>query len=177
VSQAALPLETWIQHSRHDQFLYDWQTLIAGVLAIVAAAVTIWATIRSANREVDVAQEQIETTLRLERERSAREASAFHAMLEAAMARVLAEAAWARKTYPGVLAQTTGGSTDAFTFRQYITKGAFAELRASCVTQGNPLTGDFLDLEREIDSFAKQWKTEMVNSVEPSPIWYARWSG
>jgi hypothetical protein len=41
--------------------------------------------------------------------------------------------------------------------RQCITKGAFAELRAVCVKQGSPLTGDFLDLEREIDSFAGQY--------------------
>jgi hypothetical protein len=67
-----MPLENWVQHSRVDQFLYDWQTLIAGVLAVVAAAGTIWATIKSANREIaasqaqtDVAQKQIETTIRL----------------------------------------------------------------------------------------------------------------
>ena len=39
--------------------------------------------------------------------RVASEARAFHAMLEAAMARVLAEAAWARKTYQDTLRQTT----------------------------------------------------------------------
>jgi hypothetical protein len=50
------------------QFLYDWQTLIAGVLAVLAAAGIIWATIKSANREIAasqaqtaVAQKQIET--------------------------------------------------------------------------------------------------------------------
>jgi hypothetical protein len=144
-----------------DQFLYDWQTLIAGVLAVVAAVGTIWTTISSANREVEVAQKQIETTLCLERERAAREASAFHAMLEAAMARVLAEADSARKTYAGALAQNTGSSVEALAVRQCFTKGAFAELRAACVQQGGPLTGEFLDLEREIDSF------EMVSVVVP----------
>ena len=75
-------------------------------------------------------------------------------MLEAAMVRVLDEAAWARKTYP------QDSKTGAFVFdhqslvRQCITKGAFAELRAACVRQGGPLTSEFLDLEREIDSFA-----------------------
>ena len=39
-----MPLEGWIQHSRVDQFLYDWQTVIAGVLALVAALDTILAT-------------------------------------------------------------------------------------------------------------------------------------
>ena len=58
------------------QFLYDWQTVIAGVLALLAAWLTIRATKRSADREIEasraqiaVAQKQIETTVRLERER------------------------------------------------------------------------------------------------------------
>ena len=86
------------------------------------------------------------------------EARAFRAMLEAAMTRVLAEAAWARKTYPQFLTQTQGSSVEALAVRRCITKGAFAELRAACVRQGGPLTGEFLDLEREIDSFASQWE-------------------
>jgi hypothetical protein len=36
-----MPLESWIQHSRVDQFLYDWQTLIAGALALVAALIAV----------------------------------------------------------------------------------------------------------------------------------------
>jgi hypothetical protein len=158
-----MPLEDWIQHSKVNQFLYDWQTLIAGILAIFAAAGTIWATIRSAGREIKasqaqtaVAQKQIETTVRLERRRAASEASAFHATLAAAMARILAEADWAKKTYPGILTQKGGKSGEALVVRQCITKGAFAELRAACVQRGGSLTGEFLDLEREIDSFASQ---------------------
>jgi hypothetical protein len=42
--------------------------------------------------------------------------------------------------------------------RQCITKGAFAELRAACVRRGSTLTGEFLDLEREIDNFALQYE-------------------
>jgi hypothetical protein len=34
-----MPLEDWVQHSRVDRFLYDWQTLIAGVLALAAGTV------------------------------------------------------------------------------------------------------------------------------------------
>jgi hypothetical protein len=97
------------------------------------------------------------------------EASAFHAMLEAAMARVLAEAAWARKAYPETLTRTEGGDLVSRNFGvgQCIAKGAFAELRAACVRQGGPLTGEFLDLEREIDSFTSQW--ERGRSSESSP--------
>ena len=43
---------------------------------------------------------QTETIFDLEQMRNASEALAFHVMLEAAMARVLAEAAWAKETYP-----------------------------------------------------------------------------
>jgi hypothetical protein len=58
------------------QFLYDWQTVVAGALAVAAAAGTIWTTFWSTNREllaskeqIAVARQQIETTLRLERQR------------------------------------------------------------------------------------------------------------
>jgi hypothetical protein len=95
--------------------------------------------------------------VRLNRDRVANENRAFCVMLEAAMARVLAETACARKTYPDILTQKSGLSPQAFIVRTCITKGAFAELRAACVRQGSPLTGEFLDLEREIDSFASQW--------------------
>jgi hypothetical protein len=103
---------------------------------------------------------QTETTVHLERERDASEARAFHAMLAAAMDRVLAEAAWARKSYPGAFTETTDAmSVEAGYVRQKcITKGAFAELRAACVRRGGDLTGEFLDLEREIDSFASQYE-------------------
>ena len=60
------------------QFLYNWQTLIVGVSAVLAAWRTIRATTQSADREVKasqaqtaVAQKQIETTLQLERQRDA----------------------------------------------------------------------------------------------------------
>jgi hypothetical protein len=144
----------WIDH---------WQTLIAGVLALVAAWLTIRATKRSADREIAasqaqtaVAQKQIETTVQLERERELSEAQAFRAMLAAAMTRVLDEAAWARRTYHGVLATPDGVTVDALTVRQCITKGGFAELRAALIRRGGVLTALFLDLEREIDSFAAQ---------------------
>ena len=92
-----MPIEDWIQHWKVARFLYDWQTLIAGALAVLAAGGgTIWATIKSASREIaasqpqtGVAQKQIETTVRLERRRAAREGFAFHAMVSAAMERVL----------------------------------------------------------------------------------------
>jgi hypothetical protein len=153
--------------------LDHWQTVIAGVFALVAAFGTIVVTRRLANRQIAASREeadrviaatraqteatfkQTKTTVRLEQMRDASDALAFHAMLEAAMARVLAETAWARRTYPQVM-NGLGKSVEALAVRQCITKGAFAELRAACVQRGGSLTGEFLDLEREIDSFASQ---------------------
>jgi hypothetical protein len=166
-----MPIEDWIQHCIVARFLYDWQTLIAGVLAVGAAAVTIWATVKSANREVAasqaqtaVAQKQIETTIHLAEERDENEFDAFRVMLEAAMTRVLFEAAWAKKTYPNILTQKTGSSVEALTVRNCITKGAFAELRGACVRQRSPLTHDFLYLEGEIDNFALQYEYIISNA-------------
>jgi hypothetical protein len=36
-----VPLEGWIPHSRVDQFLYDWQTVIAGLAALLAALIAV----------------------------------------------------------------------------------------------------------------------------------------
>ncbi len=157
------------------------QTVIAGVLALAAGFFTVVATMIIARRQIaaaredadrviaatreqtEVAAKQTETTVRLQQTRDASEARAFHVMLEAAMARVLAEAAWARKTYLGAFTQSKNASVDALLARQCITKGAFAELRAACVRKGSPLTGDFLDLEREIDSFAANVRDQLAS--------------
>jgi hypothetical protein len=173
-----MPMEDWIRDWKVAQFFYDWQTLIAGLLALAAAWLTIRATKRSADREIAasqaqtaVAQKQIETTIRLEQDRVASEARAFRTMLAAAMDRVLAEAERAKETYPqyvahaqGASIDAQGASRDAYFVRQCITKGAFAELRAACVRRGSALTGAFLDLEREIDSFAMQWEETPINA-------------
>jgi hypothetical protein len=144
-----------------------WQTLFAGVLAVGAAWRTIRATVESADLEVKasqaqtaIAQKQIELTLDLEQRHNESEASAFHAMLAAAMMRVRAEAAQAKSAYPLIVQDqgaAQGESEDAYAVRQCITKGAFAELRAACVRLGGDLTSDFVDLEREIDNFASKW--------------------
>ena len=47
-----MPLEDWARHSRHDMFLYDWQTLIAGVLALLAGFGTVWVTRHIASRQI-----------------------------------------------------------------------------------------------------------------------------
>ena len=184
-------------------WLDHWQTLIGGGLAfvaglgtVVAAIGAIWVTRSTAKKQIDASREeadrviaatraqtevtakQTETTVRLERERLLSEDKAFRVMLEAAMARVLAEAAWARKTYPQFFPEKAGGvSVEAFAVRQCITKGAFAELRAACVRRGGPLTGEFLDLEREIDSFASQVGTYAFSAAATMPVGKGKHAG
>jgi hypothetical protein len=171
VNSAPWHFTTWLDLFDH------WQTGIAGFLAFVAGFGTVVATIIIARRQIAASNEdakkviaatlkqasatadQTAMAVRLNQMRAASEALAFRVMLEAAMVRVLAEAAWARETHPHLLTpQTAGASPEALDVRRCVTKGAFAELRAACVRQGGPLTGEFLDLEREIDNFALQWE-------------------
>jgi hypothetical protein len=171
-----IPVETPWHYTTWPDALDHWQTIIAGGFALLAGFGTVVATMIIANRQIAASREeadrviaatraqteatfkQTEATVRLEDLRNASEAEAFRVMLEAAMARVLAEAARTRRTYLPILTQTAGLSLDGLVVRQCITKGAFAELRAACVRRGGDLTGEFLDLEREIDSFASQYE-------------------
>ena len=120
-----MSIEGWIQRWKLAQVFYEWQTLIAGVLALLAGFGTVAATMIIARRQIAASREeadrviaatraqteatfkQTEATVRLEDLRNAREALAFHAMLEAAMARVLAEATGARNAHPLTFTQTT----------------------------------------------------------------------
>jgi hypothetical protein len=179
---------TWLDLLDH------WQTGIAGFLAFAAGFGTVVATMIIARRQIaiartqidagredadrviaatsaqtDVARKQIETAVDMARKREASEAEAFRVMLEAAMTRVIGEVAWARKAYP-YLNPRSEPTVEAYAVRKCITKGAFAELRGACVRQGSPLTGEFLDLEREIDSFASQWGINALSGAAPMPV-------
>ncbi len=99
-------------------WVYDWQTLIAGIFALAAGVGTVWGTLMAANRQVKAAhdaadreikaasdaanrqitaaqqqtaaaQHQTEVMRDMERRRIAREGYAFYAMLEAAMGAVI----------------------------------------------------------------------------------------
>jgi hypothetical protein len=147
VTQAPWHATTWLDLFDH------WQTVIAGVLALAAAFGTVVATMIIARKQIAVAQKQIDTTLRLEQERVASEATAFRAMFEAAMARVLADAKDAKEAFRGTGPQLY---EDAYAARKRFSKLGFNELRAACVRQGTRLTERFLELENKIDKFASQ---------------------
>lgn len=142
-----MPIEDWIQRCTVARFLYDWQTLAAGILAVFAAVGTIRATIRSADREIAasqaqtaVAQKQIDT---------------------AAMERVLAEADEATAIFAAAHARLQS-SMEAYRARRRFSKSVFSELRAACVSYGGHMTREFLDLESEIDGFASQTGSEQL---------------
>jgi hypothetical protein len=135
------------------QFVDHWQTLITGVLALFAGLGTIWATIASARREIaanqaqtKVAQDQLATTLRLERRRIVREGWAFFAMVEAAMGAVVMDVNDARSLLH-----------DPTAVRQRVHKAAFPELRSAFLHFGGVLTAKVLELEREIDDYAARF--------------------
>jgi hypothetical protein len=167
------------------QFVDHWQTLIAaltaGVLALLAAAGTVWVTIAGANRQVKAAREaadrqvaaareqtkaaqhQTEVARELERRRLAREGYAFYAMLEAAMGAVIEDVEATRKLWPSL--PTDHHSPQAYAARQRVKRAGFAELRGAFLRFGGPLTEPFLRLDNEIDDYSSQWITSVVNPV------------
>jgi hypothetical protein len=201
-----MSIEGWIERWKVAQVFYNWQTLIAGVLAFAAGFGTVVATIIIARRQIAAArvqadreiaasqdqtaaaQKQIATTLRLERQRAARERFAFQAMFEAAMGRVIAEAKEAREIFSKAQpVEQTGHpaeyseafdkfaerlSEGARYARENFTKHAFSELRGACLRYGGIMTAEFLELESLIDKFASATThVEMLDAREqPMPV-------
>jgi hypothetical protein len=146
------------------QFIDHWQTLLAGVLALVAGVGTVWATIKSANREIAAAQEQTkvaqrqnEVTREIERRRIAREGYSFYAMLEAAMGAVIEDVGAARNLPPpSPTSRNHPYSSQAGAVRQRVKRAGLTELRNAFLRFGGPLTTPFLQLDKEIEDFAEQ---------------------
>jgi len=167
------------------QFIDHWQTLIAGGLALFAGIVTVWGTLRAANRQVraandaadrevkaaadaanrqiSAAQEQTATaqhqtavTREIERRRIAREGYAFHAMLEAVMSAVIGDVEAARKL-PAPLSE--GDTREAYAIRQRVKRAGFIELRHAFLRFGGTRTTEFLQLDKEIEDLSAQCTT------------------
>lgn len=151
----------------HDIFwknLYDWQTLVTGLVALLAGIGTVWATIVSAKREVDAAQAQTKSAqdqtraiVRADQRRTASEAYAFMSALDAAMVALLDDVAAARQLFGNLGGQ--GVSAAAYNARRRIKKNGFAELRGACVRLGGTqIVTPFFRLDNEIDDFASGWE-------------------
>jgi hypothetical protein len=112
-------------HSLTDEqtaaLLTELDRIIENGPSLVAGAGAVWATIKSANREIAAAQEQTKAAQRqtavtreIERRRISREGYAFHAMLEAAMGAVIEDVKAARNLPPpaaGGMAYSDGNRT------------------------------------------------------------------
>jgi hypothetical protein len=163
-----------------------WQTLAAGLLALVAGGITVFGTLAAANRQVKAAnesadhqikaaaaaadrqvaaaQEQTQAAQRqtavmreIERRRIAREGYAFHSMLEAAMSAVIEDVAAARNL-PPPSPGSEAYSVQAYAVRQSVRRTGFNELRNAFLRFGGTLTTqNFLQLDKEIEDFARQW--------------------
>ena len=94
----AMSIEGWIQRWKVAQVFYDWQTLIAGVLALLAGFGTVAATMIIARRQIVASREeadrvvaatrdQTETIVRLERMRDAGKSVAAALELQSAVYR------------------------------------------------------------------------------------------
>jgi hypothetical protein len=160
-------------------YVYTWQTLIAGLFALVAAAATVWVTIIAANRQVAAAKDQTKAAEHetavirdIEDRRLASEAFAFHSMLEAAMGRVIEDAQaakamrWHGTTGPELL--------EAYEARRRIKRTGFVELRSGLLRFGGELTTLFLGLDGEIENFAAQVYTQLSG---PSEVTYGKTDG
>ncbi len=148
------------------QFVGNWQTLITGVLAVLAALGTVLATIASAKKEVASTQAQTEAMLRVERQRIAREAFSFFAMLEAAMATLIEDVDAARN----IVSEEKDDGPDsemAYAARQRLKKTAFADLRSAFLRFGGLMTLQFLRLDKEIDALGAQWRVAPDRSGTP----------
>lgn len=142
-------------------FLYYWQTLIAGILAVAAAIGTIRATGYFADREIEAAskqtiaaQKQTKVTLLLERRRLANESRAFLTALKSAVGMILDNVAECRKRIPN---PPSHDNLSLYQARQSLPCPLFQELRPACIRLGSDLTDSFLALDQYITAFAAAW--------------------
>jgi hypothetical protein len=140
-----------------------WQTLATGVLAVLAAFGTIWATVQSANREIKAANDQvamarrqIETMLILDRKRDATERSRFLIALGAAARAVIASVAMARQMVPPG-PPAAAPTPLAYQGRQRVLCPLFSDLRGACVRLGGDITLLFVTLDQDITAFSANW--------------------
>jgi hypothetical protein len=110
----------------------------------------------TAKEQINIAQKQIDTTLRLDRRRTAYETHAFLIALESAVSVVIDNVKVARPMVP------LGGGQDTYSMvayqaRQRVLCPLFPDLRPVCVRLGGNLTALFARLDQDISAFAADW--------------------
>ena len=156
-----IPANAAVEYAVHNPFwqvVDHWQTLITGLLALVAAVGTIIVTNQAANREISAANLQIADARRAERRNRAREGYAFAAMVDGAMDVLVAEVRQARKLIPSEPKKIS--STDAYQARTMISRTGFAEIKAALAVQGGQVASLFLVLDRTISALSGRARME-----------------
>lgn len=128
-------------------WLYDWQTLITGFLALLAGFFTVIA----ARIQVKAAQHQTDLMRDVEERRLASEAFAFHTMLEAAMGNVISDVEAARQFQ---ISDRQPRSAEAYKVRTSIKRTGFSDLKNGLMRLGGSLAEPLLRLDSEIEHFA-----------------------
>jgi hypothetical protein len=155
--RSCLEQSTW-KHLTGE--LWEWQTLIVGVLALIAGVGTILTTRHAAAEQVGAAQRQTDEMRTMERRRIVREAYAFYVMMDAATESVLADVEGARKM---IAASTAEPSRDrpriAYEARTKVKQAGFPELRTACLRYGSQqVTSAFLRLDKTINDLSSASK-------------------
>jgi hypothetical protein len=149
------------------QVVDHWQTLIAGILAVIAAVGAITATMIAANREIAAAQQQTKAArdqiaaedLREER-RSASDALNFFQALDAVIGIVEADVDAARKLIPENLDKTSY-SRPAYIARKRIKMTAFKDISGAILRNDSAQSTQFLSLYNKIEEYASQTYEEL----------------
>jgi hypothetical protein len=144
-----------------------WQTIIAGLLAVGAAGLTIWATnsaaareVSAANRQVEATQDQIKTALLMDQQRTTseniaklEETLAFFIALSGAMDMVVKAVPRART----LMAGRSANHSAVFSARQSMLSPLFPDLRQVCIRLGGNITSLFIELDQDIIVFSSKW--------------------
>jgi hypothetical protein len=140
--------------------LGNWQPLIVGVLALIAAGGTILVTRRQTNG------------MRIrKRRRIASETYAFLAMMEAAAKAVVDDVEAARKLAAPITDDASAGynvrGQVAYVAKTRVKKAGFPELRTACVRYGGQqVTPAFLQLDKAIDDVSAKVFIRQAISME-----------
>lgn len=150
--------------------LKDQGSLIAGLLAVGAAWMTVRGTMRAAERQIAAAREQTaaahrqaDVVLMLDRSHTMNRDIAFALSMASAVSIVLDEVMDALNFAAQV--NGSGGLGFAYKSRRAIKKIGFDELRAACIQLGGNLVAEFLNLDSQISRLSGKTREVVYQGV------------